>query len=223
MACATSLPALCVYEYVERSAGQPENQAISDSTGGEVAQQMIVAFLAKATPRRRAWAALALVTAVVAAGCAAHAGDTSRVGGPPAPDTGRRVAFVAQADDACRQFDAGLQVVAESTVGVRSLEGQTPQALSVFYYGLVPLADTYYREIAALDAPSEGRAFDVRLKADAYETMLLLSGLDVTGTAPPDTPFATEPADVRAHLTRPGGVEEGFREYGFTSCPRAEL
>ena len=182
----------------------------------------IGAFLARAMPSRKAWAALALATAVVAAGCAAHADDTSRAGGAPSPDTGRRVAFVAQADEACRKFDAGLQAVAESTIGVRSLGGQTPQALGVFYGGLLPVADTYYREIGALDAPSDGRAFDVRLKADAYETMLLLLGLDVTGTTPPDTPFVTEPADVQAHLTRPGGVEEGFREYGFTSCPRAE-
>ena len=188
-----------------------------------MARQTIVAFLAKITPKRKAWAALALATAVVAAGCAAHADDTSRVGGGPAPDTGQRVAFVAQADEACRQFDAGLQAVAESTLGVRSLEGHTPLALDVFYGGLLPVADTYYREIGALDAPSDGSAFDVRLKADAYGTMLLLAGLDVTGTAPPDTPFVTEPADVQAHLTSPGGVEQEFREYGFTSCPRAEV
>jgi hypothetical protein len=188
-----------------------------------VARQTIVAFLAKITPKRKAWAALALATAVVAAGCAAHADDTSRVGGAPAPGTGQRVAFVAQADEACRQFDAGLQAVAESILGVRSLEGHTSQELGVFYGGLLPVADTYYREIGALDAPSDGRALDVRLKADAYGTMLLLSGLDITGTAPPDTPFVTEPADVQAHLTSPGGVEQDFREYGFTSCPRAEV
>ena len=188
-----------------------------------MAQQPIVAFLAKVTPRRKAWVALALATAVVAAGCAARADDTSRVGGAPAPDTAQRVAFVAQADEACRQFDAGLQAVAESTFGDRSLEGQTPEALGVFYGGLLPVADTYYREIAALDAPSDGSDLDARLTADAYETVLLLSGLDVTGAAPPDAPFVTEPADVQAHLTRPGGVDAAFREYGFISCPRLEV
>jgi hypothetical protein len=188
-----------------------------------VAQQVIVAFLAKATPRRKAWVALALAMAVVAAGCAAHADDTSREGRAPAPGTGRRVAFVAQADEACRQFDAGLEAVAASTIGVRSLEGQTPQALGVFYGGLLPVADSYYRAIAALEAPSDGRALDARLIADAYETWLLLAGLDVTATTPPDTPFVTEPADVLTHLTRPGGLEEEFRDYGFTACPRGEV
>jgi len=208
---------------VEGSADVPENRGESDATGVEVTQQTNVSFLAKVTLRRKVWTALALTTAVVAVGFAAHADDTSREGGSQAVHVGQRVAFVAQADEACRQFDAELQAVAESTIGVRSLEGQTPEALDVFYGGLLPVADAYYRDIASLDAPSDGRALDARLTADAYETLLLLSGLDVTATTPPSTPFVTEPAEVQAHLERLGGIEQKFRAYGFVSCPRREV
>lgn len=170
-----------------------------------------------------AWAALACVAAVMVVGCAAQADDTA-ASDAPVEDGGRRAAFVARADQACRDFDTGLHSIAAATAGARSLEELSPEELAAFRDGVLPLALTYYGRTTVLEAPSNGNDLAAQLTADAYETLLLLSALeDGRNTRSPDELFVSTPADVQAHLTTFPGDETTFREYGFTSCGKREL